>query len=83
MGNDKLVLHVGGQIRVSARVYTYKSYFMFYRKVNGTWQYQYAMEAPGNGTNYYSGRFISLNANTLFIIVIEMVFMLFSIKEAE
>ena len=65
MGNDKLVLHVGGQIRVSARVYTYKSYFMFYRKVNGTWQYQYAMEAPGNGTNYYSGRFISLNANTL------------------
>ena len=65
MGNDKLVLHVGGQIRVSTRVYTYKSYFMFYRKVNGTWQYQYTMEAPGNGTNYYSGRFISLNANTL------------------
>ncbi len=65
MGNDKLVLHVGGQIRVSSRVYNYKSYFMFYRKINGTWTYQYTMAAPGNGTRNYSGQFISLNENTL------------------
>ena len=64
MGNDKLVLHVGGRTKVNGS-YTYKSYFMFYRKVNGTWKYQYTMEAPGNNTSSYDGEFISLNADTL------------------
>ena len=64
-GSDKLILHLGGSTRIANNVYDYKSYFMFYRKVNGAWQYQTTVAAPGNGTKNISGGFITLNDNTI------------------
>lgn len=68
LGNDKLIVHAGGQICTGKRpnqVCVYKSYFVFYRKINDSWVREHVMEAPGNGTKNYNGELITLNSNTI------------------
>ena len=66
IGNDIIVLHVSGSKREgSSKNYTYYSYFIFYRNVNGVWTQDSIAEAPGHGTKNYSGELIALNSTSI------------------